>query len=321
MTTRDRHNSRRLIAVIQLAALVMGLLWVHAVPAAAAPGSFTDPDDVALRLDLKTASHADDRSITYTLETYESFPDQHADFLWTLDGNRDGTPDWYVEVLFEEGRLFGAVNDGAENPVADAAVSRPAPNAIQVSFPASALKGATSYVYSVVAQTDVNQNGEPDAGESDTAPDTGSYEHVLGQGAPQSSAAPPPQPAASPAPQPAASPAPQPAASPAPQPAATPAPRPATTPAPQPAAAPAPRPAASSPTPALAPPAVVAGTTAPAPAAAPAAPQATNLASTGFATTAAAAVGALLLALGGLCLATGRRQPGDAQAVGGLPGV
>lgn len=327
MTIRVRREGRRGVAIIWLVALALGLLWVQSVPVFAAPGSFTDPDDVPLRLDLMTISHTDDaQSITYILETYESYPDEHADFLWSLDQNGDGTADWYVEIVWE-GQLIASVNDGAENQVADGSVSRPAPNAIQVSFPASVLQGATTYNYSVVAQTDVNNDGEPDPGESDLAPDTGSYEHLLGPGAPQSSTTPARRPTASPTPRgaaqtprPAASPAPRPAPGPA-RPAASPALQPAGSLTPQPAASPAPQPAASpgparapAAAPARAPAAAVPRPVAQTHVAAPAAPQPTTLAKTGSRTIAISVTGGLLLTLGGLFVAMGSRRPRAARS-------
>jgi hypothetical protein len=187
---------------------------------------------VSLRLDIKTVSHTDDASsITYTVETYENFPDDWADFRFALDKNRDGKVDNFVSVQWEDDKIVAGVEDPRENRVANATVSRPAPNALRVSFPVSIVKGTAAYAYVVSATTDLNGNGERDPGEEDLAPDTGWYEHRLGPGpapatsttapaatpaGPSSTTAAPPAPTPAPAPPPTAAPAPPPAAAPGP---------------------------------------------------------------------------------------------------------
>ncbi|MGH8974618.1 MAG: hypothetical protein ACRD0C_15635, partial [Acidimicrobiia bacterium] len=225
MNTRVRPTSRRAFALVGFAA-ALALLWAPG-PIGAAPGSNTDPDDVTLKLDLKSTSHSNDgTSVTYIAETYENFTDKLADFKWGIDTNSDESFDLIVFAEWDRTELVAGVDDAAENPVAEAAVSRPAPNSIKVAFPTSALGGATAYRYGVSAQDDLNGNGESDAGEQDLAPDAGLYDHSLGSApasqAPTGGGSAPvvaPAPVTAPAPAPAAKPAP---AAPAPAPVAVP---------------------------------------------------------------------------------------------------
>jgi hypothetical protein len=186
-----------------IGAALLGLS-VFSLPASALSASETDPDDVTLRVDIKAVSVANDASsITYTVETYEAFPDAFADFRWGIDKNGDQNFDLFVSAE-NDGKLMGKVEDAAEEQVAGATVTRPSPNSLRVSFPASVLAGVKSYGYSVRALTDLNDNGEADAGEQDLAPNAGVYHHSLDA----SPAAPAPAPPATTAP-PAAAPAPK----------------------------------------------------------------------------------------------------------------
>src|SRR5438105_15850447 len=91
------------------------------IQAQQAPVSFTDPDDVNLPLDLKTLTHTSDAStITYTVETYEPFKDDQADFSWGIDKNNDGVVDDYVSVEFESKKLEGKFEDPKENDLGKA---------------------------------------------------------------------------------------------------------------------------------------------------------------------------------------------------------
>ncbi len=209
-------NSRRRFGLIGLVAAVV-LMWAPG-PTGAAPGGNIDPDDVSLKLDLKTTSHANDgTSVTYLAETYDNFSDKLAAFKWGIDTDGDEGFDFVVFTEWNGTKLIAEVDDGAENEVAEATVTRHTPNSIQVSFPVGVLGGATSYRYGVSAEEDLNGNGEPDPGEQDLAPNTGLYHHDLGS-APGSQAptgggtapvtAPAPAPAARPAPTSASAPAP-----------------------------------------------------------------------------------------------------------------
>ena len=134
-------------------------------PAAAESGSFTDPDDVNLLLDLKTIFHDNDGStVTYTVETYEPFKDADADFRWGIDKTGDQKEDNFVSVEYD-GQLVGRVEDAEENELGSATVTRPGPNSLRVSFPRKFLEKAAAYSYSVRALTDRNDNGEADPGE------------------------------------------------------------------------------------------------------------------------------------------------------------
>lgn len=186
MTTRLSRSTRvgRTLAPLAVVAVAVALLWSPA-PVGAAPGTTTDPDDVSLRLDVKAASHANEGStITYTVETYENFPDDHADFKWLIDKNGDGAFDLIVTTEYADGDLEAGVDDARERAVGDASVTRPAGNAIRVSFPTALLGGATSYSYRVSAISDLNGNGETDPGEEDLAPNTGWFQHSLASGTP-----------------------------------------------------------------------------------------------------------------------------------------
>jgi len=152
-------------------------LAVLAVPAVAGAGEggIDDPRDVGTRLDLKTLTHAQDgRSIVYTAETYGPFSDQAAAFKWGVDRDRDESFDLIVFTEWRDGKLVGGVQDPGGRQVATAAVSRPGPAAISVSFPAEVLGDAAVYRYAVDAGA---------AGERDLAPNSGLVQHRLGAGA------------------------------------------------------------------------------------------------------------------------------------------
>jgi hypothetical protein len=178
MTPRSSPDRRRSFAPVWLFAI--GLMLLSLPSAVAGPGSASDADDVPLRLDLKTASHTNaGSSITYTVETYEEFPDNLAAFKWAIDKNGDQRFDVIVFAEWESNELVAGIDDVNEEPVAEATVSRPAANAIQVSFSANVLGNLSSYEYRTSAEDDRNGNGETDAGEEDVAPDSGLYRHEL----------------------------------------------------------------------------------------------------------------------------------------------
>jgi hypothetical protein len=151
--------------------VVAALLWL----ASAAWAGGTDPDDVALPLDIAGVSEgADAGAVWLTVETYDAFGDRAADFTWTIDLDADARTDLFVSAEWDAG-LVAEVDNAAEEKIADASVARPSPTALRVSFARSLLGGASSFNYNVVAVTDRNANGEADAGETDTAPDAGVY--------------------------------------------------------------------------------------------------------------------------------------------------
>ena len=150
-----------------------------AVRAQSAPVSFTDPDDVNLPLDLKTLTHEnDDKTITYTVETYDPFEDRQADFKWAIDRNGDQKVDEFVSVEWEDGKVVGKVEDTKEKELGVATVARIGTHALRVSFNRR-LIGATEYQYQAIAVNDTNGNDEDDPGELDLAPDTGFEPHRL----------------------------------------------------------------------------------------------------------------------------------------------
>ena len=118
-----------------IAAIGLLLASSSSVPAAAKSGSFTDPDDVNLPLDLKTVTHDNtESSVLYTVETYEPFEDRQADFKWALDTNNDQKLDRLVSVEFEGGKVVAKVEDAKENELGSATAERAGPNGLRISF-------------------------------------------------------------------------------------------------------------------------------------------------------------------------------------------
>lgn len=180
MTRVRQVRFRAAAAVLPVAGAL--LLALASMPAGATRGGFTDADDVSLALDLKAVSHTnDERSVTYTVETWQSFPDQQANFRWALVQRGAQAPDRFVSVRWTGG-LVAAVTDGAGRPAGAATAGRPAPNALRVSFPVSALGEGGAYSYHVTAVTDLDGDGVGGAGEVDQAPDSGLHKHTLSVG-------------------------------------------------------------------------------------------------------------------------------------------
>lgn len=167
---RAAPTSRRAAgAVLATLALVLGV----ADMAGAGQGAMDDRRDAGTRLDLKALTHADNgSSVIYTAETYAPFTDQSAVFTWGIDRTGDEDFDLIVFTEWRGGELVGGVKDTAGREVAAAAVSRPAPNVIRVSFPVGALGDAAAYRYAV--------NAEGTSGQRDLAPDSGLTQHRLG---------------------------------------------------------------------------------------------------------------------------------------------
>jgi LPXTG-motif cell wall-anchored protein len=156
---------------------MMALAVLLGVPGAATAGEGTtsDPRELGTRLDLKGLTHADDGSaVVYTAETYAPFTDRSAAFKWGIDRDGDEDFDLFVTTEWRGGKLAGGVKDAAGKELATAAVSRPGPNAIKVSFPVAVLGGAGAYRYAVNAG---HAEGE---GGGDLAPDAGLLQHRLG---------------------------------------------------------------------------------------------------------------------------------------------
>ena len=142
-------------------------------PAMAGEGSVSDPRELGTKLDLKAVTHADDgSSIVYVAETFAPFADQSAGFKWGIDRDSDEEFDLIVFTEWRGGKLVGGVKDASGREIAAAAVSRPGPNAIRVSFPVTALDGATVYRYAVDAEGEGSQR--------DVAPNAGLTQHRLG---------------------------------------------------------------------------------------------------------------------------------------------
>ena len=221
MTIWRGRRCRAAVAWAQRAGAVgLFAVAVLAVPAWAVidQGGATDPRDVGMRLDLKTLTHAQaGPSIVYTAETYGPFSDQSAAFKWGVDRDQDENFDLIVFAEWRDGKLVGGVNDPAGLQIAPAAVSRPGPTAIKVSFPAAVIGGTGLYRYAV--------NAEGAAGERDLAPNSGLVQHRLGAEAAgadevRTASSAPVAPASTPrAASAAAAPAPAAAAAPAPEPA------------------------------------------------------------------------------------------------------
>lgn len=178
MTIWRGRRCRAAVAWAQRASAVglfaVAMLAVPAV-AGAGEGGIDDPRDVGTRLDLKTLTHTqEDRSIVYTAETYGPFTDQSAAFKWGVDRDRDESFDLIVFTEWRDGKLVGGIKDSGGRQVAAAAVSRPGPTAIRVSFPAEVLGDTAVYRYAVDAGA---------AGDRDLAPNSGLVQHRLGAGA------------------------------------------------------------------------------------------------------------------------------------------
>ena len=176
MTIWRGRRCRAAVALAQRAGAVgLCAVAVLAVPALAGTdqGGTNDPRDVGISLDLKTLTHAQaGPSIVYTAETYGPFSDQLAAFEWGVDRDQDENFDLIVFTEWRDGKLVGGVNDPAGRQIAPAAVSRPGPAAIKVSFPAAVLGDTGVYRYAV------NAEGAP--GQRDLAPNSGLVLHRLG---------------------------------------------------------------------------------------------------------------------------------------------
>ena len=123
------------VAALLFSAVMAVSPVMPSLPAAAEAGSFTDPDDVTLPLDLKTILHDNDGStVIYTVETYEPFKDADADFRWGIDKTGDQKEDNFISVEYD-GQLVGKVEDSEENELGSATVTRPGPNSLRVAFP------------------------------------------------------------------------------------------------------------------------------------------------------------------------------------------
>jgi len=168
------------VAPTTQAAPTTGATQTQAIQPQQAPVTFTDPDDVNLALDLKTLTHTNDATtITYTVETYEPFRDDQADFFWSIDKDNDQKVDTLVGIEFEDGKLDAKVETPDEKEIGPATVTRTGPASLRVSFSRKFIGSAASYQYRVTAVTDLNHNDEEDPGETDIAPDSGFYTHRL----------------------------------------------------------------------------------------------------------------------------------------------
>ncbi|HEV3365247.1 MAG TPA: LPXTG cell wall anchor domain-containing protein [Acidimicrobiia bacterium] len=177
---RGRRCRAALASALRGAGVGLLAAVVLAVPATAGTdqGGADDPRDVGTRLDLKTLTHGQEgSSIVYTAETYTPFSDQLATLKWGIDRDQDEAFDLIVFTEWQGGKLSGGVKDPAGRQVAPAAVSRPGPNRITVSFPAEVLGDAPVYRYAVDA--------EAAPGERDLVPNSGLVQHRLGAGAPE----------------------------------------------------------------------------------------------------------------------------------------
>lgn len=178
VTIQRGRACRAAPASLRAAGIVsMVLAVVLCIPAAASAGEglVSDPRDLGTTLDLKALTHSDDgSSVVYTAETHAPFTDQSAAFKWGIDRDGDEDFDLFVTTDWRGGKLAGAVEDAGGRELAAAAVSRPGPTQIKVSFPVTALGGAGAYRYGVHAG-----HTEGEAG-GDLAPDAGLSQHRLG---------------------------------------------------------------------------------------------------------------------------------------------
>jgi hypothetical protein len=172
---RGRRCRAALASTLRAAGISAVTVAVLAAPAVARTdeGPVADPRDVGIHVDLKSLTHArDGSSIVYTAETYAPFSDQSAVLKWGIDRDGDEAFDLIVFTEWRAGKLAGGVKDSGGRQVAAAAVSRPGPAAIRVTFPAEVLGGADVYRYAVDAGST--------ADERDMAPNSGLIHHRLG---------------------------------------------------------------------------------------------------------------------------------------------
>lgn len=179
------------------ALVVAGIITIAgAGPAAAEPVTATDSLDRGLGLDVTRIAHeALSDTVVYRVETSEPFTDRAARFEWGIDKGGDRDFDLTVVAGWRDGALVGAVQDTAGHKILDATVTRPAPNALQVSFPVAVLGGVASYRYELVATA-----GEEGDLQLDQAPDQGLLQHVVRPPAPAPAHVAPAQALTSPAP-------------------------------------------------------------------------------------------------------------------------
>lgn len=180
MTTIVSGLGRRGAALVACSAAALALFSLHSVPALAEKACFSHPKSKPdLKLHLKTICHDNDAStVTYTIEAHEAFQDRDVDLRWEIVKNGGQKYDLFVSVEYQ-GTLIANVEDGEENEVGHATVTRTAPNALRVSYSRQFLGGISSYAYNVRAVTDLNGNGEVDPGEEDVAPESSYFQHRL----------------------------------------------------------------------------------------------------------------------------------------------
>ncbi|MGH9196342.1 MAG: hypothetical protein ACRD1T_11450, partial [Acidimicrobiia bacterium] len=159
----------KLMSRLVLIVLIASLLAIpFAPPAAAYPGGWTDPDDVSTPLDLKSGSHNDDLSIfEFVIQTYGNWPDSFADlFAWYMDTTGDGFADYGVFVYWNGYSLVGQV-ETPSSIIGSANVSRPASNALRVTFNRSTIGNPNGYLYQAFTWFDTNGNGIDEDNEVD----------------------------------------------------------------------------------------------------------------------------------------------------------
>jgi hypothetical protein len=128
--------------------------------------TINDADDSAGKLDIKTASLAQDASnVTVSFTTYAPFTNDDIGLIdWAFDVGNDGDNEYGAAVLVDdEGNLFGGAGPTGGPDAAEGTVTRPTPDSLQMVFPTSAIGGNSGYGWALAA-FDID-------GEEDVAPD------------------------------------------------------------------------------------------------------------------------------------------------------
>src|SRR3954454_16223370 len=159
------------VAIVVTAALV----WA-ALPAAAASfntgTTASDADDTSTPVDIKTATvGGDDKTAEFTIITWQGFNDADTYMNWAVDVPGEPTPEYVIAAGWNGSSLTGlvsAVGNGFTSPVS---VARVDSTTIKLSFPRSAIGGATTFSWALQTWFDTNGDAQQQVSELDNVPD------------------------------------------------------------------------------------------------------------------------------------------------------